>query len=93
MEGAKIKVYRPAKTVADCFKFRSKIGTALALEALREGFREKKSRVKVATSFDSWSGLRLEAGSALCKSLFNFEACNLGIGVVVSGRRLCRSWQ
>jgi len=35
IEGAKIKVYSPAKTVADCFKFRSKVGTELAIQALR----------------------------------------------------------
>jgi len=36
-----IKVYSPAKTVADCFKYRNKIGLDVALEALREGWREK----------------------------------------------------
>jgi len=29
-------VYTPAKTVADCFKYRNKIGTEVALEALRD---------------------------------------------------------
>jgi len=43
IEGVKIKVYSPAKTVADCFKFRSKVGTELAIQALRECFREKKA--------------------------------------------------
>ena len=43
IEGTTIKVYSPAKTVADCFKFRSKIGTELAIRALRECFREKKA--------------------------------------------------
>jgi predicted transcriptional regulator of viral defense system len=43
VEGFEIKVYSPAKTVADCFKFRSKIGTELAIQALRECFREKKA--------------------------------------------------
>ncbi len=32
----KIKVYCVAKTIADCFKFRNKIGLDVALEALRE---------------------------------------------------------
>jgi len=36
-----IKVYSPAKTVADCFKYRNKIGLDVALEALREGWRQK----------------------------------------------------
>jgi hypothetical protein len=31
-----ISVYNVAKTVADCFKFRNKIGLDVALEALRE---------------------------------------------------------
>ena len=38
----KVKVYCPAKTVADCFKYRNKIGLDVALEALREGWREKR---------------------------------------------------
>jgi hypothetical protein len=41
VEGTKSRVYSPAKTVADCFKFRSKIRTELAIRALRECFREK----------------------------------------------------
>jgi predicted transcriptional regulator of viral defense system len=36
LHGASIRVYSPAKTVADCFKFRNKIGLDVALEALRE---------------------------------------------------------
>ena len=34
-----VKIYNPAKTVADCFKFRNKIGLDVALEALRETWR------------------------------------------------------
>ena len=36
------KVYSPAKTVADCFKFRSQVGLEVALEALRD-FRRKRA--------------------------------------------------
>ena len=39
--GLKFKIYSPAKTVADCFKFRNKIGMDAAIEALREGYRRK----------------------------------------------------
>lgn len=41
IDGLKIRVYSAAKTVADCFKFRNKIGLDGALEALREGVRLK----------------------------------------------------
>lgn len=41
--GGTIRVYSPAKTVADCFKFRNKIGTEVALEALRDCYRQKKA--------------------------------------------------
>ena len=41
LDGIKVKVYSAAKTVADCFKFRNKIGLDVALEALREGHRLK----------------------------------------------------
>lgn len=43
IEGRTVKVYNPAKTVADCFKFRHKIGLDIALEALRDAWRQKKA--------------------------------------------------
>jgi hypothetical protein len=38
-----VRVYGVAKTVADCFKYRNKIGLDVALEALREASRERKA--------------------------------------------------
>jgi predicted transcriptional regulator of viral defense system len=43
VEGVEVKLYSPAKTVADCFKFRNKIGLDVALEALRESLRQRKA--------------------------------------------------
>lgn len=37
-----VRVYNPAKTVADCFRYRNKIGLDVALEALREYRRERR---------------------------------------------------
>lgn len=34
-----VRVTNPAKTVADCWKFRNKVGPDVALEALRDGWR------------------------------------------------------
>jgi predicted transcriptional regulator of viral defense system len=45
VEGVKIKIYCPAKTVADCFKYRNKIGLDVALEALREYQRTGKGSI------------------------------------------------
>ena len=42
IEGAEVSVYAPAKTVADCFKYRNKIGVDVALEALREGWGARR---------------------------------------------------
>ncbi len=42
IEGVTARIYQPAKTVADCFKHRNKIGLDVALEALREGWREQR---------------------------------------------------
>lgn len=42
VEGVPVRVYDPAKTVADCFKYRNKIGLEVALEALRMGWRERR---------------------------------------------------
>ena len=40
--GASIRVYSIAKTVTDCFKFRNKIGLDVALEALKDAWRDRK---------------------------------------------------
>ena len=49
IEGVRVRVYNPAKTVADCFKYRNKIGLDVALEALRETWRARR-----ATMDDLW---------------------------------------
>lgn len=42
IEGVAVKVTSVAKTTADCFKFRNKIGLDVALEALKEAWRAKR---------------------------------------------------
>lgn len=42
IEGRTVRVYNIAKTLADCFKYRNKIGLDVALEALREAWRERR---------------------------------------------------
>jgi predicted transcriptional regulator of viral defense system len=49
VDGVTIRVTGVAKTVADCFKYRNKIGLDVALEALREAWHEKRM-----TSDDIW---------------------------------------
>jgi predicted transcriptional regulator of viral defense system len=43
VEGVRFRVYSPAKTVADCFKFRHKIGLDVALEALRDCWKQRRA--------------------------------------------------
>jgi predicted transcriptional regulator of viral defense system len=43
VEGVRVKVYSPAKTVADCFKFRYKIGLDVALESLRDCWKQRRA--------------------------------------------------
>lgn len=43
VDGTPIRVTNVAKTIADCFKFRSKVGLDVALEALREARRGKRA--------------------------------------------------
>jgi hypothetical protein len=40
-----VRIYDPARTVSDCFKYRNKIGLDVALEALKEGWRSKSFTV------------------------------------------------
>jgi predicted transcriptional regulator of viral defense system len=46
VEGVTVRVYSAAKTVADCFKFRNKIGLDIAIEALKDCLHQKKASVK-----------------------------------------------
>lgn len=43
LAGAQVRVFSVAKTVADCFKFRNKIGLDVALEALHEAWNGKRA--------------------------------------------------
>jgi predicted transcriptional regulator of viral defense system len=45
IEGVQVHVYSVAKTVADCFKYRHKIGTDVAIEALRDALRSRKASI------------------------------------------------
>jgi len=44
IEGVTVKVYNPAKTVADCFKYRNKIGLNIAIEALKDCLQQRKCK-------------------------------------------------
>ena len=45
IEGVSVPITIPAKTVADCFKHRNKVGTDVAIEALKECLSRKKAAV------------------------------------------------
>jgi len=45
IDGVKVPVYSPAKTVADCFKYRNKIGLDIAIEALKDGWDGKRFKM------------------------------------------------
>jgi len=42
VEGVELRVYSAAKTVADCFKYRNKLGIDVAVEALRDFSRRNR---------------------------------------------------
>ncbi|MEO8197654.1 MAG: type IV toxin-antitoxin system AbiEi family antitoxin domain-containing protein [Thermoanaerobaculia bacterium] len=44
LEGIEVRVYSAAKTVADCFKYRNKVGVDVAIEALRDFGRLHRGR-------------------------------------------------
>ncbi|PQJ26729.1 hypothetical protein BSZ35_19250 [Salinibacter sp. 10B] len=46
VEGIPVKVFSPAKTVADCFKFRGKVGLSVAIEALRDYVRSSADPIE-----------------------------------------------
>ena len=43
IEGVPVKVFGVAKTVADCFRHRGKVGLSVAIEGLQEALRQRKA--------------------------------------------------
>lgn len=69
IEGVEVRLTGPAKTVADCFRYRSRVGLDVALEALRDFLRRSRGRTLRGTvprvaegmAHDSaWSGSRMD---------------------------------
>ncbi len=51
IEGVEVKLYSAAKTVADCFKYRNKIGIDVAVEALRDYTRKYRGGATTLARF------------------------------------------
>jgi predicted transcriptional regulator of viral defense system len=45
IENFPVRIFGPAKTVADCFKFRNTVGLDVAMEALRDCFHDRRATV------------------------------------------------
>jgi predicted transcriptional regulator of viral defense system len=43
IEGVPVKIFGAAKTVADCFRHRGKVGLSVAIEGLQEALRQRKA--------------------------------------------------
>ncbi|QEZ45168.1 type IV toxin-antitoxin system AbiEi family antitoxin domain-containing protein [Cupriavidus oxalaticus] len=54
LDNVRVRIYSAARTVADCFKHRNKIGLDVALEALRDARSQKK-----ASADDLWRYAKL----------------------------------
>ena len=46
VEGIPVQVFNSAKTVVDCFRFRSKVGLSVATEALRDFVRSQEGSIQ-----------------------------------------------
>ncbi len=70
IEGVEVKVFGVARTVADCFRHRSKVGLPVAIEGLQEALRQRKATpAEIASQADKrgvWTVIRpyLEALTA-----------------------------
>ena len=51
VSGAELRVFSAAKTVADCFKYRNKVGGDVAAEALRDYLRQRKGTIDDLTKY------------------------------------------
>jgi len=51
VEGVPVRIYGPEKTVADCFRFRNKIGLDVAVEALKLCRQRKRMSIRTLLHF------------------------------------------
>ena len=51
LDGVSVPIYSSAKTVADCFKFRGKVGKDVAIEALKDYIRLPRADVDELLKF------------------------------------------
>lgn len=51
LDGVEVRVFSPEKTLADCFKYRNKIGMEIALEALRLYRRRRRMKVDLLLKY------------------------------------------
>jgi predicted transcriptional regulator of viral defense system len=62
IDSVPVRVFDPAKTVVDCFRYRRSVGTDVALEALRMALRSRKARpakiAEYAQRLRIWSVVR-----------------------------------
>ncbi|MDQ6771316.1 MAG: transcriptional regulator [Gemmatimonadota bacterium] len=45
IQGVRVRITTPARTVIDCFRYRNKIGIDVAVEALRDSVRSRKATI------------------------------------------------
>ncbi len=51
LDGVPVRIYSREKTIADCFKFRTQVGTDIALEALRDYLQQPRSNIDLLVKF------------------------------------------
>jgi predicted transcriptional regulator of viral defense system len=70
IDGVPVKIFNPAKSVVDCFRYRKAVGLSVAMEALRMVLRSRKATpaaiADYAASLRIWSVIRpyLESAAA-----------------------------
>ena len=62
LDGTNVKIFSPAKTVVDCFKYRNKLGTDVAVEALADAW--KRNLVSIA---DLWHFAKIDRVSTVMR--------------------------
>ena len=51
LDGVKTRIYSREKTIADCFKFREKIGPDIALEALKDYLKQPRANIQLVIKY------------------------------------------
>jgi len=90
IEGVEVRLTGPAKTVADCFRYRSRVGHDVALEALRDFLSRSRGRAARTAATEIAEGLRPDTAYGVSRETDERHRQGYGMDALIEAARADR---